>query len=426
MRCRRLLGSLIAGAAPAIAVAATTSCARHPTQLEAAIAFADSALADAISVERVPGAVLLVAQDGRVLHERAYGFAHLYGYGGVRLDEPEPMNPMHVFDLASLTKVMATTFGLMLLVDRGQIDLDAPVHAYLPEFRGPEKDRVQVRDLLTHGAGLYRWLPIYYHADTSAEAYEYIHGLPLAFPVGEQRQYSDLGFMLLGYIIERVSGSPLDAFLEQQLYAPLGLASTSFNPGRREGIRFAATSHGNPFERRMVADDDFGYQVDEDPERFQGWREYTLVGEVNDGNAYYAHGGVAGHAGLFSSAAELHTLLEVLLNGGVHEGERIVSEDVVSEFLRPQAFGNGLGWAMSAEVVGLNDMPAGTFAHSGFTGTYVLGVPQHRLAVVLLMNRQNVGVDAAGYYPDVDEIRRPILERILRAAAAEGGARRVD
>lgn len=437
----------MAVATPALLAATLPSCARQPTQLEAAITWADSALARAVADERVPGAVLLIAQNGRVIHERAYGYARLYEYsepklggrehavaerraaptgdsrrGLVRLAEPEPMTPAHIFDLASVTKVMATTFGLMLLVDHGQLDLDAPVHTYLPEFRGPDKDRIRVRDLLTHGAGLYRWLPIYYHARTETDAYEYIRGLPLAFPIREQREYSDLGFMLLGYIIERVSGEPLDVFVAENLYSPLGLSSTAFSP-RDKGLGpFAATSHGNPYERRMVTDDDFGYRVEEDPASFRAWRDYTLAGEVSDGNAHYAHGGVAGHAGLFSTASDLHVLLNVLLNGGVHEGRRVVSSQVVAEFLRPQAFGNGLGWAMAPGTVGLEDPPEGSFGHTGFTGTYVLGVPGYELAVVLLTNRENVGVDDAGYYPDVDEFRRPILERLVAAAAADAGA----
>lgn len=232
---RQLSRLAIAVVALPLLAAGPASCARQPTQLEAAITWADSALARAVTDERVPGAVLLIAQGGRVLHERGYGYARLYEYGGERLAEPQPMTPAHLFDLASVTKVMATTFALMLLVDRGQVDLDAPVHRYLSEFRGPDKDRVRVRDLLTHGAGLYRWRPTYYHAASAAETYEYIRDLPLAFPVREQRQYSDLGFMLLGYIIERVSGQPLDRFLDQNLYDPLGLSSTAFNP-REKGL----------------------------------------------------------------------------------------------------------------------------------------------------------------------------------------------
>lgn len=402
----------------AVLLALPTPCGGQSEPVEAALAWADSVLERATAEERVPGAVLLVARTGRVIHERAFGFAHLYGYDGERLARPEPMTPEHLFDLASVTKVMATTFAVMLLVDRGQIELDAPVPAYLPDFRpdfrGAGKDEVTVRDLLTHRAGLHPWLPIY-PAGNRSEAYDYIRRLALPFPPGEERRYSDLGFMLLGYIVEQVSGRSLDRFVEEDLYRLLGLTSTAFNP-REKGLGpFAASSHGNPYERRMIADDAFGYRVDEDPDDFREWREYTLVGEVNDGNAYHAHCGVAGHAGLFSTASELQVLLDLLLNGGRHRGREIIRPETVAEFLRPQASGHGLGWMLEADPPGPGGAGPVTFLHPGFTGTYVRGVPRHGLSIVLLTNRQNVGVDEEGRYPDLEALRRSIVDRIERA-----------
>src|SRR5690606_5041344 len=152
-----------------------------------------------------------------------------------------------VFDLASVTKVMATTYALMLLVDRGLVDVEAPAHRYLPELRGTPLEPITVRHLLTHSAGLMQWQPLYYHASTPAQAYDVIRTLPLQWPIGAERHYSDLGFMLLGYLVERVSGRPLDAFLEQELYGPLGLEATTFRPTERALTDFAATSHGNPY-----------------------------------------------------------------------------------------------------------------------------------------------------------------------------------
>ncbi|MFW6197809.1 MAG: serine hydrolase domain-containing protein [Myxococcota bacterium] len=409
--------------------------------LDAGLARADSILQQATAEERVPGAVLLVSRDGRMVHERAFGFARLYDADGTRLSEPEPMTPDHVFDLASVTKVMATTFAVMLLVDRGTLDLDAPVGQYLPAFEGGAKDRVTLRHLLTHGGGLPQWVPVYFHARDRAEAEAYVARHPLAFPVGEERRYSDLGFMLLGYVVERVSGRRLDRFVEEELYAPLGLASTAFLP-REKGLGpSAATSHGNPYERRMVEDDEFGYRVEVDPRAFRSWREHTLVGEVNDGNAHYAHGGVAGHAGLFSTARELGVLLDVLLNGGRYGGRRILKPETIAEFLRPQAFGHGLGWMLEAGISGGGDAadaagggggvdPAASadaaggaehvFFHPGFTGTWVAGVPELGLSIVLLTNRQNVGVDETGRYPDIDGIRRSIVDEIVKAAKDPG------
>lgn len=393
-------------------------CAQPAAGPPPAFSAADSVLHAAVSEGLVPGGVLSVAQHGRVVHERADGSAQLYAYGGAPLGDPPPMTAAHHFDLASLTKVFATTFGIMLLVDQGRVGLDAPVHRYLPRFRGASKDSITVRHLLTHSAGLYPWKPLYYHARTKEETFAYIAGLPLAYPVGRERHYSDLGFMLLGYLIEEVSGRPLDAFLAASFYEPLGLASTAFLPRSRGLDGFAATSHGNPFERRMVADDAFGYLCDEDPEAFQDWRAYVLVGEVNDGNAYHANGGVAGHAGLFSTASDLQVLVGLLLNKGVHGGRRYLTEAVIDTFLTADRFGNGLGWAMSAEVLGTNALPPGAFGHTGFTGTFVVAVPDRSLSIILLTNRQNLGVDASGYYNSVTPLRRGVTARVLEAAAA--------
>jgi len=411
-----VLAALLILTAPCAAVAQEVQA-----PLSAALVSADSAISAATTAETIPGAVLLVARDGKVVYERAFGAAKLYDYGMRRLDRPEPMTAEHGFDLASVTKVMATTYAMMLLVDRGLIALDSPVYTYLPDFRGLEKDSITVRDLLTHRAGLYRWKPTFYHATNAAGVYAYIRDLPLEFKVHEGRHYSDLGFMLAGYIVERVSGKPLDTFLADELYGPLALAHTGF---RRGGMGpagpIAATSHGNPYEYRMVADDNFGYLCDEDPAAFTGWRKYTLQGEVNDGNSWYGHGGVAGHAGLFSSARELNVLLQVLLAGGMYGGRRIVSPETVGTFLTPDAFtGNGVGWAISKS----DAAPAvQTFSHGGFTGTYVAGVPELGLAIVFLSNRQNVGQDTAGYYPNVGRIYSPVVQRIVQAAGTAARA----
>ncbi len=389
-----------------------TSCSGQESGFPPALASADSLLQVAVDGELIPGAVLLISKDGQTVHEKAYGFAQLFEYGPERLDNPPPMTTAHRFDLASLTKVFATTFGLMLLVDQGKVDLDAPVHTYLPAFRGPAKDSVTVRHLLSHSSGLHPWKPLYYHAKTPQETYAYISQLPLAYPVGKQRRYSDLGFMLLGYLIEAASGQPLDAFLTTTLYDPLGLKTTAFNPPP-EGPRFAATSHGNPFEKRMVADDDFGYLCDEEPDAFQQWRAYVVIGEVNDGNAYHAHNGLASHAGLFSTAADLQVLLDLLLNKGIHAGQRLLSEAVIDTFLTKNRFGHGLGWAMSSDVLPADNLPEGSFGHTGFTGTYAVAVPAHGLSIILLTNRQNVGVTDSGYYNSVTPLRKRITELMI-------------
>ena len=381
-----------------------------------ALARADSLVGEAVARERIPGAVLLVARGGDVLLEKAYGWAELYDYDRHRLAAPRAMHATTVFDLASVTKVMATTFALMLLVDRGAIDLEAPAYRYLPELRGPHLDSITVRHLLTHSAGLVMWQPLYYHAGTKAETYDVIRGMPLQWGVGEGRHYSDLGFMLLGYMVERVSGEPLDVFVQEELYRPLGLRHTGYLP-RRSGLTdFAATEHGNEYERHMVYDSAFGYYVPGDPKAWDGWRRHTLVGEVDDGNAFYANGGVAGHAGLFSTAADLNTLLQLLLDQGEYRGRRWLRPETIARFMTRDRFGHNLGWMAPRGA------PEGSFAHGGFTGTYVLGVPKYRLALVLLTNRQNLGANAAGYFPNVGPLEQAVTRALLEGAAAEGAA----
>ena len=395
-------------------LSALISCSGNSSHLLPALVSADSIIQAVVAEEHIPGAVVLIAQHGKTIYQKAYGSAQRYDYGLQRMDALLPMTTEHRFDLASLTKVFATTFGIMFLVDQQKVDLDAPLFTYLPAFRGPSKDSVTVRHLLTHSAGLYPWKPLYYHADTAQDTYAYISRLSLLHPVGKERHYSDLGFMLLGYLIEEVSGQPLDMFLRNALYKPVGLKMTAFNPPPG-GPGFAATSHGNPYEYHMVADDDFGYLCDENPETFTSWRDYVLAGEVNDGNAYYAHDGLAGHAGLFSTASDLQLLLDLLLNKGTHAGQRLLSEAVVETFLTKDRFGHGLGWAMSTDVIPVDDLPDGSFGHSGFTGTYAVAVPAYGFSIILLTNRQNVGVNASGYYNSVAPLKKSITELMIEA-----------
>lgn len=370
----------------------------------------DSLIQKEIDVDHIPGAVIQIKKGDSVLHRAAYGYAQKYGFDLQPLDDPEKMTVNHLFDLASLTKVCATTFGVMLLVDEGKVRLDDPISEYLPTFDSGNKAEITIRHLLTHTAGLYQWKPIYYHASNRRERYEYIAELPLKWKVGEERHYSDLGFMLLGDIIERVSNQPLNQFLQNRLYQPLNLQHTTFNPLQKGFEKIAATSHGNPFEKQMVYDDDFGYKVDVDPQSWNNWRKYTLRGEVNDGNAWYANGGMAGHAGLFSTVEELQVLMDLLLNGGRFLGRQMISETVIDTFLTKDRYSNGLGWAMNPGIISAKGSPEGTFGHTGFTGTSILVVPEDSLSVILLTNRQHVGRQDDGTYYDLGPLRQAIFD----------------
>lgn len=372
----------------------------------------DSLIQSNIDQENIPGAVVQVEIGGKIVHRQALGYAELYKYGMEKLNSPVKMDTESMFDLASLTKVFATTFGIMKLVDEGLIALDDPVHKYLSQFDG-DKSEITIRQLLTHTSGLNEWQPMYYHASNSKETLDYIGKLPLKYKPGEGRHYSDLGFMSLGYIIEHVSGKRLDAFVKQNIYDPLGLKHIGFNPKEHGFDHFAATSHGNPFERHMVYDDDFGYLCKEDPESWDGWRHYTLKGEVNDGNSYYANQGVAGHAGLFATIGDLQKLVNLLLNHGNYRGKQIISEDVISKFLTKDQYGNGLGWAMDPDIISAPGAPAGTFGHTGFTGTNVVVIPRYHASVIMLTNRQNVGPQKNGYYFNLNPLRRDVFKNVM-------------
>lgn len=381
--------------------------------LERGVRTADSLIAAAIG-KTIPGAVLVVARDGRVVENRAFGYAQLNDYDGHRLAAPRAMRTTTMFDLASVTKVMATTFGVMLLVDQGKIDLDAPVYRYLPDFRGPHRDSITVRNLLQHSAGLVQWQPLYYHASNTAQTYAVIRDMPLEWGVGSGRHYSDLGFMLLGDIVSRVSGEPLDVFVSRSLYRPLGLDHTTFVPRSHGFSEFAATEQGNTYEHHMVYDSTFGYRYRGDPTAWNGWRQYVLDGQVDDGNSWYANGGIAGHAGLFATASDLRVLLDLLVNRGEYGGHRYITASTIDTFLTRDRYDNYLGWMLPS------NLPDGSFAHNGFTGTYVLGVPEYGLSIVLLTNRQNMGTDARGFFPDVGPLDRAVAAAIVHGAEGDG------
>jgi CubicO group peptidase (beta-lactamase class C family) len=373
----------------------------------------DAMVAKGLRDQAYAGAVLLVARHGEVLHEKAYGFSRKYSSGHELLDNPQPMTTDTLFDVASLTKVFATTFGVMLLVDRGEIALDAPLAKYLPLFDREQKRNITIRHLLSHRSGLPPWQPVYCHAANKAEAAAYIASVPLQSPVGAEYHYSDLNFMLLGYVIESVSGMPLDRFLDENLFAPLGLKYTGFRLREGADARIAVTSEGNPLELRMATSDSYGDKCAGDAEVFRRWRRHVLIGEVNDGNAFYVHQGVAGHAGLFSTAADLKILADVLIGSGTYRGKSLIRAGTVKMFLAPDDLGNGLGWQFRSEVIKANGAPAGSFGHTGFTGCNVLIVPDREITIILLTNRQHEGLVGTEGYPKLDDLRRGLAQTVL-------------
>lgn len=360
---------------------------------------------EAIDSDHTTGIYVLVSQRGSIIYERAFGTSAAKNKDFITKD--------YLFDLASLTKVYATTFAVMRLVDDGAINIDDPIYYYFPEFRNSTKKAITIRHLLTHTSGMPQWVPVYFHAANKNEAKKYVLNLPLKFEIGE-RKYSDLGFMILGYLVEEVTGQPLDEFVTETLYKHLGLKNTVFNPIQKHFKKICATSVGNPFEKNMIEENKFGHEI-YNPEKFDRWRNDIVIGEVNDGNSYYAHGGVAGHAGLFSTAEDLLVLSEIMLNMGTYKDVRYFKEETVKKFLTSDNRGQGLGWIMHGKSIGADDAEKGVYGHLGFTGTSVVIYPQKELIVILLTNRQQKGLNKKGYYPWLGELRREVFKKALEA-----------
>jgi CubicO group peptidase (beta-lactamase class C family) len=319
-----------------------------------------------------------------------------------------------LFDIASLTKVIGTATSIMLLADRGLLKVDEPVGKYIPAFNSSDKRSITIRHLLTHTAGLYEWYPLYYRCKNKEETYKLIGELPLKFPVGGQRKYSDLGFVILGEIIERISGLPLQQFEKENIFIPLGMKSTTYNPLKTGSYqKIAATSHGNPYEKRMVHDSTLGFQIKGiDPDSWNGWRTYTLKGEVNDGNAWYANGGISGAAGLFSTVNDLQKLVDMLMNKGKIGSLQFISQKTIETFLTRDKFKNGLGWMMDPGNSFMKNAPDGSFGHTGFTGTSIAVVPESGISVILLINRQNIGLLNRSEYYNVSPVRQQVFEAV--------------
>ncbi|MGH2821347.1 MAG: serine hydrolase domain-containing protein, partial [Actinomycetota bacterium] len=357
------------------------------------------------------GAAAVVVERGRRVLEVAVGRAQAHDRG-TPLAEPPAATVDTIYDVASLTKVCATTAAVMCLVGDGALDVDTPVGAFVPEFIGGAKDGILLRHLLTHRAGLWEWWPLYAGTAGPREALHRAAGLPLRYPVDASRHYSDLGMVLAGEIVERVAGEPLDAFAARRVFAPLGMIDTGFLPDPGLEGRIAATSTGNPHEVHMLATGE-PYPTGVSPDAFTGWRHHTLVGEVNDGNAHYAFEGSAGHAGLFSTARDVAAFGQELLGSDPVIFDPAVVERFTRDDVEP---GQGLGfWTDRLGDAGLG---RGGFGHSGFTGCELLVDRSRELVAVLLTNRLHVGYP----HPVIRPAWRDLLEVALGARDAPGPA----
>lgn len=363
----------------------------------------------------IPSAVILIKQGNQEILKMAYGNASMLNYNQQILTNPDKATIEHLYDIASLTKVIGTTTAIMLLVDAGLVNVEDPVSKYIKAFDTLEKNKITIRHLLTHTSGLYEWYPLYYFSDNKEKVYSLIENLPLKYPVGSGRYYSDLGFIVLGEIVEMVSNLSLEQFMEQKIFKPLDMEHTMFNPLKKGlKIKLASTSHGNPYEKRMVSDAELGFTIDSiKPEQWNGWREYTLRGEVNDGNAWYASDGVSGHAGIFSTVSDLQKVIDVLKNNGKMGDLHFISEKTVNLFLSQDKYNNGLGWIMDTNSSFMKNAPQGSFGHTGFTGTSIVVIPQYDLSIILLINRQNIGLLPNHSYYNLNTLRAQVFNKVL-------------
>ncbi len=368
-----------------------------------------------IENKTIPGSVVLVSKNGKILYYKAKGNAQVLENG---VEKIRKMKKDTIFDLASLTKIFATTQSIMKLVSENKINLDDKVCKYIPEFAKNGKENIRIRDLLTHTSGLTPWLPTYYHVKNSKEELEYICNLPLEYKTGTNRKYSDFSFMTLAFVVEAVTGEKINDYVLNEIYKPLKLKRTRYLPLEVfSKNNIASTSHGNPFEQKMIYDDNFGYKIDENFDSFKYWRLHTLTGSVNDGNAYYANNGVAGHAGLFSTAYDLYILGEVLLNNGKYKNKEMYSENVVKEFTKKQSkFGHGYGYEINRG--GIDKGYMGKYAtdkfvgHTGFTGTQVVYDLDNNIQVIILTNKQNYGVEPSGSYKSTWKYAREVMNLV--------------
>ena len=224
--------------------------------------------------------------------------------------------------------------------------------------------------------------------------------------------------MTLAFIVEKVTHKKLNDYVLEEIYKPLHLKRTRFLPLEVfSQNQIASTSHGNPFEQKMIYDDNFGYKINEEYNSFRYWRRHTLTGLVNDGNSYYANNGVAGHAGLFSTAHDLYVLGEVLLNNGKYKSVRLYNKNVVDEFTKIESkFGHGYGYEINRGGVDKGYM--GKYAtnkfvgHTGFTGTQVVYDLDNKIQVIILTNKQNYGVDSDGSYKSTWKYAREIMNLV--------------
>jgi len=369
----------------------------------------DGVIADEIAKKHLPGAVVLVGRKGRVVWRKSYG---------LRAVEPvqEAMTPDTIFDLASLTKIVATATSVMILVERGKLRLSDPVSLYIPELKGEGRERITIEQLLTHVSGYAPDFDLRERWTGYDEAIKRLIKEPLRNPPGTRFTYSDIGFITLGEVVARVGGMPLDQFAQKNIFGPLRMTNTGFRPSAKLKARIA------PTERRRGQ---LSYLGDTSA-NVGAEGDVWLRGEVHDPTSYRMNG-VAGHAGLFSTADDLAIYCQMILNHGSYGGVRILAPLTVAEMSRPRVVSSsgatrGLGWDINTSFSSNRGdlFPLGSFGHTGFTGTSIWIDPASEMFVVFLSNR--VHPDGKG---DVGPLRGRVASIVAGAVTDTATVKRV-
>lgn len=320
----------------------------------------DSVMARAVRDSAFPGAQLLVARDGAVVYQKSFG-------GLTYAPESPRVAAATMFDLASLTKVVATTSVIMRLYDDAKLKLDDRVAEYLPEFANHGKEEITIRNLLVHNAGLPPFKRLYITCRSAAQAMDSVYQTEMIYPTGDSTVYSDFDFILLGKIAERITGMPLDWLADSLFFQPLGMTRTQFTPDSLLWPSIAPTEFDSVVRKALVQ------------------------GTVHDENAYIL-GGVSGHAGVFGTAQDLAVLMTMLMNGGSYGGRDYLSAETIRLFTTRQrsSSSRALGWDTKSEngysSAGTLFGPR-TFGHTGFTGTSIWADPERKIFIILLTNR---------------------------------------
>lgn len=315
----------------------------------------DELIQSGISDKVFPGAVAYIAEHHAILYCEAFG-------NRMYTPEIKPMRRDTIFDLASLTKPIVTATLTMRLAESATIELNAPIQNYLPELIHPQ---VTISALLTHTSGLPAWRATYLESKNRDDVVNYLCQIPLVYPTGTQVVYSCLGYILLGKLLERLTGETLDRLAQRWIFQPLDMNTTRYNPPSTWADKCAATEDSNSFEKRMA-----DYQPHD-------WREGVIVGEVHDENAHFL-GGVSGNAGLFSTATDIGKFCQMLIDGG----NGVLTADSINQMAIVHTTGlnesRGIGWII------LED---GSLYHTGFTGTSIRVNLEKRKFAILLTNR---------------------------------------